>query len=50
MSLVKKELINALRERDAARAELAQAREVLRGVECSYSGMLYGDEGRTHLV
>ena len=24
--------------------ELAQAREVLRSVECSYSGMLYGDD------
>ena len=31
-------------ERDAARAELDRAREVLRSVECSHSGMLYGDD------
>ncbi len=31
-------------EAERLRAELARAREVLRGVECSYSGMLYGDD------
>ena len=37
--------VQSLRAKHAELAELAQAREVLRSVECSYSGMLYGVEG-----
>ena len=40
---MKVDMGEAIHKLEAARAELDRAREVLRSVECSYSGMLYGD-------